>query len=163
MTELQPHCLPAPAALLTADRVLDIGAGIRPIKWGAPSQHVCVEPYGPYADRLQAAGYLTLRVTAREALEAAYAREYQPDAIYMLDVIEHMTREEGTAVLELAQRLAPKQIVVFTPHGFMEQHEDAWGLGGEYWQTHRSGWVPSDFPGWGIEPYANAFFAVWTR
>ncbi len=83
--------------------------------------------------------------------------------IYLLDAIEHMTRPAGELVLKLAKALGPKQIVVFTPKGFLPQEGDAWGLGGEEWQRHRSGWKPEDFPGWYIEEYMGMqFFAVWT-
>jgi hypothetical protein len=154
--------LPAPAGLIHGESVLDLGAGLRPMPWYKPKDHVCAEPHGPYADRLQAAGYVVWRRTALEML--ALSRPGDFDAIYMIDVIEHMTRPHGESALRMAQALEPKQIVVFTPLGFLPQEGDAWGLGGEEWQKHRSGWSPKDFPGWAIETYMGMqFFATWTR
>lgn len=154
--------LPEPKGLLHVARVLDIGAGLRPMPWFKPEQHICAEPHGPYADRLEAAGYKVWRRTAAEMLSAVRPGDF--DAIYLLDVIEHMTREEGAAVLRAAEERQPKQIVVFTPKGFLPQEGDAWGLGGEEWQRHRSGWTPDDFPDWAIEEYLGMqFFATWTR
>jgi hypothetical protein len=130
--------------------------------WYRPERHVCVEPFAPYADRLEQAGYEVLRKTAFDALSSLDLGQF--DAVYLLDVIEHMTRPGGGLVLSMAQALGPKQVVVFTPNGFLPQEGDAWGLGGEYWQRHRSGWTPADFPDWKIEPAGvNQFFALWTR
>ena len=155
--------LPEPKGLLHVSSVLDIGAGLRPMPWFKPERHICVEPHGPYADRLEAAGYEVWRLTAPVALKLAAAK-LPVDAVYLIDVIEHMTKEEGLEVLRLAHALEPKQIVVFTPKGFLPQEGDAWGLDGGYWQRHRSGWTPADFPGWAIEEYMGMqFFATWTR
>ena len=155
--------LPRPTGLIEVDTVLDIGAGLRPMPWYTPKRHVCVEPHPPYADRLEAALYEVWRMTAREALHGQTPGTF--DAIWMIDVIEHMDRAEGAEVLQLAMALKPKQIVVFTPHGFLPQEGDVWGLGGEHWQRHRSGWKPADFPGWAISyplEGLKQFFAVRT-
>lgn len=128
------------------------------MQWYAPVTHICIEPYGPYADVLEDAGYMVCRETAKRAL-----RYCQGDAVYLLDVIEHMERHVGQCVIEMAVRAARCQVVIYTPMGFLEQTHDAWGMGGERWQTHRSGWTPSDFPGWDIETTDEGFFASWTR
>lgn len=154
---LVSHELPAPAGLIRADRIFDVGAGLRPMNWYRPAQHICIEPHRPYAERLEAAGFEVRHGEAAQILGSETA-----DAVYMLDVIEHMTREDGLSCLEAAKRYA-RQIVVFTPNGFLEQHGDAWGMGGEHWQEHRSGWVPSDFPGWSVTMRGKGFYAVWTR
>lgn len=158
---LRAHNLPPPDGLIAADFVLDIGAGIRPTPWGNPSWHVCIEPHRPYAEQLRTAGLPVYDMTALRFLRLAPARIF--DAVYMLDVIEHMTRGEGEEVIERVLELDAKQVVVFTPNGFMPQSHDAWGMGGEHWQTHRSGWLPQDFPGWKIQPYGDAFYAMYTR
>lgn len=155
------HTLRAPEGLIEAANVLDIGAGIRPMCWYKPERHVCVEPFAPYADRLEDAAYEVVRGSAEEALKQCDIGAF--DAIYLLDSIEHMTRAEGFRVLGIAHALQPKQIVVYTPNGFLEQHGDAWGLGGEDYQEHRSGWTPADFTGWHIEHRDPGFFATWTR
>lgn len=148
-----------PNALLEADFVWDIGAGVRPMRWYTPKRQVCIEPYGPYADRLEAAGYTVIRRTAADAFQS---RKAKIGAIYLLDVIEHMEKDEAQAVIDKARSLVTTQLMIYTPMGFMEQSEDNWGLGGEYWQTHRSGWTPDDFEGWAIQKYTRGFFASWT-
>jgi hypothetical protein len=145
--------LPRPEGLIEVDTVLDIGAGLRPMGWYKPKYHACAEPYQPYAQRLSDAGYPVFLLPAMAMLTRSQPGDF--DAIYLLDVIEHMERLEGEAVIRAALELKPKQIIVATPNGFYPQEGDAWGLGGEYWQRHRSGWTPADFPGWTISFYDN--------
>jgi hypothetical protein len=157
------HTLERPRNLIECDTVLDVGAGLRPMCWYRPRRHLCVEPFGPYADVLRTAGYEVLQETAADALASVRVADA---AIYLLDVIEHMERGVGRRVLDLALAATPAQIVVFTPWGFEEQTGDAWEMGGEYWQTHRSGWTPEDFPGWQITARLDGahrgFVAMWT-
>lgn len=162
---IQEHTLPRPTGLIECGVVLDVGAGIRPMQWYQPEHHTCVEPYGPYCEILAKCGYDAQQMTAEEAL-----MQWKADAVYLLDVIEHMQKAEGWRVLGLAQQVAQQQVVVYTPVGFVEQAEDVWGLGGEYWQAHRSGWEPQEFPDWSIqyfhapkEPSPEGFFAIWPK
>ena len=150
----------------TAQRICDIGPGIRPQPFYRADFHLCIEPHQEYVDWLEGHGYPVLKGTALDWLPGIDPVE----VVYMLDVIEHMDKEEGRDVLEHARRKAG-QVVIFTPLGFREQsykegEKDAWGMNGTRWQTHRSGWTPDDFPGAAI--YADprffgdygAFFAI---
>ena len=157
------HTLPRPDGLIECDTVLDIGAGIRQMQWYEPKHHYCVEPYLPYCRVLISAGYEIFYETALEHLGMAHLNCAGIDAIYLLDVLEHMHKNEGIEVIKLGQKLAKKQVVIFTPKGFTKQTADAWDMGGEYWQTHRSGWLPGEFPGWDISFYDEGFFAIWTN
>ncbi len=152
---LAKHTLVAPDGLIHCDDVVDIGAGLRPMQWYTPKSHLCVDAFVPYRDKLEEAGYSCWLGTAKAYLSTGVKHE----AIYLLDVIEHMEKEEGQEVVKLALKAATVQIVVFTPKGFMEQNEDAWGYGGHYWQTHRSGWTKDDFPDWRFQSHVNMFFA----
>lgn len=148
--------------------LIDIGAGIRPQSLVRCAKHICVEPHGAYAEALEQHGYPVIHADAVTALEAY--RE-PVDTIVALDVIEHMERDEGYKFLALATERA-KQVVIFTPLGFLPQEGDAWGMGGEHWQRHRSGWTSGDFYGWTtcVEKRfhedrggkGGAFFAIWT-
>jgi len=164
-TSILQHTLERPPGLIECQSVLDIGAGVRPMAWYKTACHVCVEPYGPYVDVLRAAGYTVMQLSALESLSLMIASRESIEAIYLLDVIEHMEKDDGAEVLRLATQLASVQVVVFTPNGFKEQTIDAWGYGGDEWQTHRSGWTIEDFPGWDVTivPERGALFAVWTR
>lgn len=170
---IQKHTLARPEGLIECRTVLDIGAGIRPMQWYTPERHVCVEPFGPYCEVLREAGYAVWRGDAFSILEASYMLAFATEAFYLLDVIEHMGREDATYIVNRCTDLATKQVVIYTPLGFVEQTTDAWGMGGEYWQTHRSGWMPGDFReayGWRTALHVpedaeapEGFFAIWTR
>lgn len=58
------------------------------------------------------------------------------DCVLASDLIEHLHKEDGFKLLELAENIAKKRVVIFTPNGFLKQ--------GEYdnnpWQVHLSGW-----------------------
>lgn len=163
------HTLERPPGLIECRTVLDVGAGVRPMQWYKPRRHVCIEPYQPYVDVLSAVFDEGLRVydvlvgTALEGLRYFAARRETFEAIYLLDVIEHMEKADGCLALRLAKQIATKQIVVFTPNGFKEQTRDAWGYEGHEWQTHRSGWTADDFPDWWAitHPTPESLFAVW--
>lgn len=157
---LLAHTLERPGGLLECDSVLDLGAGIRPFQWYTPNRHICVEASPLYCGILRAHGLEVVQARAEDALRTMTA-----EGVIMLDVIEHMEREVGEAVIPLLMRAATRQAVVYTPFGFMPQDHDTWGLGEDELQRHRSAWTPDDFPGWRIEVIPlylrKAFFALW--
>lgn len=133
------------------ERLIDVGPGIRPFDGFKASTHLCIEPHGGYVDILIKQGYPVIKATAYSALPSL--RNFE--VILFIDVIEHMTKQEGIVCLNFARTFATKQVVVFTPLGFMEQGVgedglDAWGMHGGEWQTHKSGWIPDEFQGWDI-------------
>lgn len=174
--------------IASVDVILDIGCAFRPQQFVEAKTHICCEPFHEYMDRLlvETAGeskyvYLTADFTAASHLFP----ESSVDSIFLTDVIEHIDREVGLQGLERLKKIARKQIVLFTPLGFMDQDPgedgvDPWGMGGMEFQKHRSGWTPDDFPasvGWTViackdfhqvdgyerainEPF-GAFWAIW--
>jgi hypothetical protein len=176
------------AQLLPARTVVDVGPGIKPQALLSPDVHICVEPFEPYVRRLRDdvgddTRFIFFNATWDRVLPLLPDRSV--DSVVALDVIEHMRRRDGARLLADAQRIARKQVVVFTPLGFYRQsyrrgERDRWGMEGGHWQTHRSGWVPDDFPAdWEIvacsdfhnldeydqpleQPF-GAFWAIYTR
>lgn len=139
------------------DVVLDVGPGIRPQTLVEPKVHICVEAFRPYVSRAIAelggsSRHVFLHGTWQELLPRFADKSV--DTVMAVDVIEHFTREDGEEFLQEAERLARCQVVLFTPVGLHEQayedgQEDAWGMQGGHWQTHRSGWQPEEFgEGW---------------
>jgi len=63
------------------------------------------------------------------------------DAVIALDVIEHLEKNEGLAMLQKMELLARRRVVIFTPNGFLPQgnKED------NVYQVHRSGWTVDEF------------------
>lgn len=137
-----------------ARSVLDVGPGIRPQTLLSPEIHICVEPYEPYIERLRyelPSESRFLFFTAPWDRVLPHIADQSIDTVVALDVIEHLGRREGWRLLSEALRIARQQVVIFTPLGFYRQRyswgqADRWGMRGARWQTHRSGWVPEDFP-----------------
>jgi len=139
--------------ILAADSVLDVGAGILPQTLVHSRVHICIEPHGTYVRRLLDRAQIdprlvVLATTWDEAMSVLPDKSV--DAVLALDFIEHLRKEEGERFLQEAERLAKRQIVLFTPLGFypqgvLESRLDRWGLDGGEWQAHRSGWSPADF------------------
>ena len=150
-----------PAGLLSAiekavretEVVLDIGCGIVPMNYFRPKLHLMVEPWKEYSDILSYRHHgdksvVILRTGGLEALQML--ADNSVDSIFLLDVIEHLEKEDGQKIIIECERVAREQVVIFTPLGFMPQHvahgqKDGWGLGGANMQEHRSGWEPEDF------------------
>jgi hypothetical protein len=140
--------------VLDSDVVLDVGPGIEPQTLIWPKLHICVEVHAEYVnylcERLSGSSrYLVIQSTWENALRIMRAKSV--DTVTALDFIEHLPKEEGWSFLAEAERVARKQVVLFTPLGYFPQAyedaaaEDRWGMHGAHWQTHRSGWVPADF------------------
>ena len=174
-------------AMQPTEVVMDIGCGIVPQNFIHPQVHICCEPYLEYVEHLREkisaihqrdCSYVLLNMGWGEAVR--YFPEKSVDTVFLVDVIEHLEEEEGRALLALTEKMARRQVVIFTPLGFMPQHhadgKDGWGLSGGEWQEHKSGWMPEDFIGDEWEffvapgfhtldslglPIANPFGAFW--
>src|SRR5262245_39457280 len=138
-----------------ADVVLDIGCGIRPQSMVVPEVHLCCEAHDEYVRVLRKLAQEDKRFVVAHATAdqlVPLLADESVDSVFLLDVIEHIEKEEGKRLLVQCERVARRQIIVFTPLGFVGQEyggndRDAWRMNGGYWQTHRSGWTPDDFDG----------------
>lgn len=148
--ELNDACL---SFIKKTNRVLDVGCGICPQAYFKPHLHVCLEPFQEYIDILKIyygrdPGFLILSGMALDVLKNIPSNSFE--SVFLIDVIEHIEKEEGSILIKELERVATKQVLIFTPLGFMPQHyeegeTDAWGLGGAEFQEHKSGWEPKDF------------------
>ncbi len=159
-------------AIKPTPSALDIGPGIRPFTWIEHEHFVCIEPHGEYCDILRKEGFKCVQDTALDYLNEGPAC----DTIYFIDVIEHMDKEEGRKVIDLAKEIATTQVIIFTPLGYMVQDcdgedTDPWDMQGQKWQTHRSGWLTEEFLDWQIfrdnsyhgRKKGGAFAAIWNN
>jgi hypothetical protein len=58
------------------------------------------------------------------------------DCVLASDLVEHLDKTDGLRLLDMMERIARKKVIVFTPRGFLTQHEYEHNP----WQEHRSGW-----------------------
>ena len=142
----------AKARVLPADVILDIGCGIRPQSLIKPKVMIAIDAHHEYIkilrDRFAGTNAVIINGQVPKSLESFPDRSV--DTIFMLDFIEHIEKEDGIVAIRECERIMRKQIVIYTPLGFMPQHEetggaDGWHLDGTHWQKHRSGWEPEDF------------------
>ena len=122
--------------LRNCQSVLDLGCGPNsPLgALATVSRRVGVEPFGPYLELAKARG------THDEFHQKLITElEFEPDsfdAVIMIDVIEHMTEEDGLVAMKLAEKWARKKVVINSPNGFIAQKS----LDGNPLQEHKSGW-----------------------
>lgn len=133
--------------------VLDLGPGICPQPFvKKPYVHILVDAHRPYLERVKReAGDDPKYVLINSPWDKVIGMfpDKSVDTVFALDFIEHLEKEDGLRMLREAERVARRQVVVYTPHGFFPQahndEHDRWGMDGGYWQTHRSGWDIEDF------------------
>jgi hypothetical protein len=177
-------------AMLSSTSVLDIGCAFRPQEFLDAPVHICCEPHEEYLSRLivETSGNNKFVYVATDLIGAC---ELFPaasvDSIFLLDVIEHIDRSIAVSSITRLQQIARRQVIIFTPIGFMLQESndgetDQWGMHGAEWQRHHSGWTPDDYPaveGWQViacrdfhrqdgygQPLdvpVGAMWAIWTR
>lgn len=135
-----------------AEILLDIGCGIRPQDHVQARTHICCEPFDEYIDvcmseNRKKKNFIFLKNDWDGALNLFPKNSI--DTIMLADVIEHLDKNTGMELLSKSIELVNKQVIIFTPLGFMPQEhpdgKDAWGLNGGKWQEHKSGWLPDDF------------------
>jgi hypothetical protein len=68
------------------------------------------------------------------------------DAVVLLEVLEHMDKESGEKVINMAKRIAKKKVILSTPNGFINQNE----VDGNSLQKHLSGWKVADLAEYGF-------------
>ena len=127
--------------LLDPGSVLDIGAGFG--KYGVLFRECCakhprveaIEAWQPYIDAHRLCGIYDA-VHATDVMLATDQLLNSCDAVYMGDVIEHLTKHDGHALL---QRIRCP-IVINTPEHFFDNPPDL-----PWTETHRSHWTLDDF------------------
>ena len=74
------------------------------------------------------------------------------DAVCFIDSLEHLSDQQARITLRESEAIARRIVIIFTPRGaFPQQNFDAWGMGGERYQQHRSIWEPEDLIGLGYD------------
>ncbi len=67
------------------------------------------------------------------------------DCVMAMDLIEHLTKEDGMIFLKKMERIARKRVILYTPNGFLKQDP----CDGNPYQEHKSGWSAEEMRSYG--------------
>jgi hypothetical protein len=65
-----------------------------------------------------------------------YFKAGQFDTVVALDVIEHLTKEDGLQMMRSMEKIASRKVIFYTPSGYLPQHS----FENNDLQEHLSGW-----------------------
>lgn len=93
------------------------------------------------------------------------------DNVLLIDVIEHLPKENGILLLENVKKITKNKIYLFTPLFWTENMHLISDPKSPYYQNtynkHLSSWTVEDFKGWirisNIKTYFNAYFGEWSK
>lgn len=84
------------------------------------------------------------RLARAEGLRSMFS-EGEFDCVIGLDLIEHLTKEDGLRLMDDMAFVARRRILLFTPNGFLPQASEDGDL-----QEHLSGWTAEEMQGLGF-------------
>jgi len=124
--------------------VLDVGTGLMDSLTLVPCRvKVGVDAHRPYLEHRRVRDAVPVHANALEI--GSIFVPGAVDLVTMFDVLEHFERADGLELLRQAERVAARRVVLITPRGsFPQEGYDAFGLGGEDYQQHRSAWEVAD-------------------
>lgn len=139
-------------ALKGCRTVLDVGCGYTsPLRHFGFERLVGVEGYRPSYEsaRLSRTHHELVCEDVRELVRLFKPGEF--DACVAIDVIEHLTKEDGLKLVAAMENIASKKVVFFTPNGFLPQrHAENDDL-----QLHLSGWEAGEMRGHGYRVWGS--------
>lgn len=122
--------------LKDCESVLDLGCGpSSPIQYCKNIKYsVGVEAFENYLETSKKnkihSKYLNKRIEDIDFLEKSF------DAVIMVEVLEHLSEEEGLKIVGKAEKWAKKKVIISSPNGFISQKE----VDNNPFQKHLSGW-----------------------
>lgn len=140
--------------------ILDVGCGVdSPVQFLSRDMYrVGVDVYAPAIESSKKRGihneYFEMNTDDLD-------RQFDDDSfdcVLASDVIEHVTKEQGLALIEKMESIAKYKVIVFTPRGFVPQDE----YEGNPWQIHKSGWEVAEMQNLGYQVIGiNGLKSVW--
>lgn len=127
------------------ERVLDVGCGKSSVLERLQKRFyaVGVDGFEPNIAESKLKGahdeYILSDVTKLTLPEKSF------DGIISFELIEHLEKSEGAALLKNMERWAKKKIIITTPNGFVSQKGNENAL-----EEHKSGWTVEDFEALGF-------------
>ena len=137
--------------LSNCNSVLDIGCGPNSrIQIADVPYSVGVELFEPYIQKSKEKGIHNKYINAdiRKV-------DFEPnsfDVVMCIDVLEHLTKEEGEDLIKRMEKWASKKVIIFTPNGHVLQEE----YDNNPLQLHKSGWECHELEELGFKVYGVA-------
>lgn len=128
-------------SLAGCESVLDIGCGVsRLIRQVGLKRSLGIEGHFPTIEAAKKLNTHDLLVLGDIRRLNHFLKPRRFDACMAIDVIEHLSKDDGFNLLYAMENLARKKVIVFTPCGFLSQGH----LVNEDLQNHLSGWEPGE-------------------
>lgn len=127
------------------ESVLDVGTGLmHSLAESGIRVRLGLDAHRPYLEQRRVPGAVPINAPAL-SLEQLFVPG-SVDLVTMIDVIEHFEKGDAFELLRQSESVARRRVALFTPRGhFPQSGYDAFELGGEELQRHRSSWEPEDF------------------
>jgi len=128
--------------LYGCERILDIGCGqYSPLRFVPSTYALGIDAYKPSLIKSKKNKVHDTYKHGDIRNIAQIVKPHSFDACVAIDLIEHLTKKEGLKLIADMSKIATKRIVIFTPNGFLPQHDT------NKLQEHRSGWSVQDMQG----------------
>jgi len=147
----------------SAQTVLDIGCGR-----GVPAHLVLrrcshyylvgLDIFEPYVRECQKSGSHEALILG-DARRLPFSKSKPFDIVFLVEVIEHLDKQEAQQVLEAAEEICRKQIILTAPVGFLRQQ----AYDSNLYQEHKSAWNPAEFKRMGYKVRGVGIRRVWGR
>lgn len=132
--------------LRDCEGILDIGCGSSsPLRYIECKKSVGVDIYKPALEQAEKNNtHGKFYLCSNKGLSKKF-KPKQFDCCVGLDFIEHLPKKEGFKLVKDMEILAQKKIVIFTPNGFLPQHDEH-----NSYQNHQSGWTVDEMKNLGF-------------
>jgi hypothetical protein len=132
--------------LSNCDAVLDLGCGCdSPIQHCDVAFSVGVELFEPYLQESKRKGIHDQYIKADA--RGMQLRPKSVDVVIAIELLEHLTKEEGYRLINKMQTWAGKKVIITTPNGYLWQD----GYDNNPLQEHKSGWTAKELQKLGFE------------
>lgn len=122
------------------DSILDVACGLSfKSQYMEADVRVGVDIYRPYLEKIEAkVPHSVVCADVMRLDELFLPKSF--DIVLLLDIVEHLEKDQSLRLIQMAEKVARKGVIIETPEGFIPQDIDIWGHGGDEFQTHRCGW-----------------------
>lgn len=136
-----------------SDSILDIGCGLGVLLEYYHARVILgLEIHRPYLENRK---FTSPHIIPIHADAMDMKKLFMPKSmstVTFFDSLEHFTKQDGVQLLQMAEEIAKYRVIIFTPRGFFPQSNfDFYGLNGEKYQGHYSGWEVEEFIDLGYE------------